>query len=343
MDPVISFLAEIRPLRNDKKWIEIIEKIEIKNDFTSSKIVTEYFLALYNEGRMEEALNAVKLYENLPIDTVIIDNTDYLINYLAENKKIVASLDVNRKAKEDEIVIIYGDFPWGYENLIVNNPCYRHFTYFNTIGHDVVEHDEYWDSIDKIYIINLETREDRYLETVRELMKLNVPLDKIHRFIGVVADCWGCSASHLQVIQDMVKSEYNNVIVLEDDFSLTGFIDKIKRDLQLFLSRKYDYDICLLTCHIDCKKVPQDDLLWKTYTWCSTCGGYIISKQGAGKVLPIWTEALENLKKTKRHQNYACDVSWAEVQKDGKVFQFRNKVGFQRPQFSGGKFTFYMY
>src|SRR5437867_2263850 len=146
MDPIINFLAELRPLRIEKKWDEIVEKIELNNDYTSPKIVTEYYLALYNGNRFDEAFEAVKLYKYLPVDTIVIDNTDYLIDHLAEDKKIIASLDINRKPKEDEIVIIYGDFPWGYENLIVNNPCYRHFRYFDAIGHDIIEHDEYWDT-----------------------------------------------------------------------------------------------------------------------------------------------------------------------------------------------------
>ena len=170
-----------------------------------------------------------------------------------------------------------------------------------------------------------------------------MPLNKIHRFIAVVGKLWGCSASHLQVIQDILKNGYNNVIVLEDDFCLSGYIDKIKADMKLFLERKYDYDVCLLACMNDCKTVDHDDILRRTYTsWCTTTAGYIISKQGAEKVLPVWTIALDNLKKTNQI-HYSCDVSWQVIQKDNKMFQFMDKIGFQRPQIVSGNFSFYMY
>lgn len=344
-------VLQLRNLRDSGKWGDVLSKVEsfdieknlhLHNNILNG-IIDEYYMALFYTRQYEKCVKAISYYERSHVNDHIIHNTDYILAYLRQNKKVIATTDADRKPNLDEIVVVYGSFPWTYKNLIVNNPCYRHFKYFQSINHDIVEYDKYWDGIDKIYIISLETREDRYLETVKELLKLNIPLGKISKFPAILNTVWGCSASHLEIVRDILKSGYQNVIVLEDDFSLSGHIKKIKQDIKLFLERKYDYDVCLLACQVECKLVEHDDLLCKTYTnWCTTCSGYIMSKQGAEKVLPVWTEALEKIKRSNDSLD-SCDVSWQVIQKDGKMFQFKDKVGFQRPQNPNGRFTFFMY
>ena len=117
------------------------------------QILDEYYMAYFYKQDYINCVNVLKYYEHTCINDHVIDNTGYLLHHLRKNKKVVATLDVDRKPKEDEIIIIYGDYPWMYESLIIHNPCYRHFKYFNKIHHDVIEYGKEWDSIDKIYII----------------------------------------------------------------------------------------------------------------------------------------------------------------------------------------------
>lgn len=337
-------------LRNQRKHRELDEYLNMfnlletpRNNAFMFKILDEYYIANYYLGNYDKCVQILKYYKYNNINEHIINNTDYLFDFMTKNKKVIVTTDINRTPKDDEFVIIYGDFPWMYENLIINNPCYRHFKYFDKLKYDIIEYDNYWDNIDKIYIINLDTRSDRYFETMSELIKLNVPLNKIERFSAILAKEWGCSASHLEVIKDIIKNKHQNCLILEDDFKITSLIGKNKNNIKSFLEREYDYDVCFISYrNIDNKNMIYDDLLYNIRIPCTNASGYFISLTGALNLLPIWEKALENFKETKQHQHYACDVSWNILQQNNKYFAFINKVGYQRPQYSN-YFFFYMF
>lgn len=337
--------------RNLNKWndnIYLIESGIYLNDTnlqidTLRKIIDEYYMAAYYIEDYKKCINIIKKYEEIGINEHIINNTDFILQYLRKDKKVIATTDIKRIPKNDEIIIIYGDFPWIYENLIISNPCYRHFKYFNKIRHDTVESHECWNSVDKIYIINLDHRSDKYLETVSELTKLQVPLDKVERFSAILSKEWGCTASHLEVLKNSIKNKYNNILVLEDDFKLTSLHEKHKDNINKFFKDKYDYDICFVGCHVSCRYIEKDDLLYQIKARCTTTVGYFLSKNGMEKLLPIWEKALPKLKETGNDGLYACDMSWQCIQGDKKIFLFKNKIGYQRPQSSYNNTIFYMY
>ena len=189
----------------------------------------------------------------------------------------------------------------------------------------------------------MDTRRDRYLETFGEILKLSAPINKICRFSGIKDINWGCTASHLEIIRESIKCNYDNILIFEDDFKVTSFLDLHKNHIKKFLERKYDYDICFLSCNANCLNIDYDDLLCEIRAYCTTTSGYFISKQGMEKLLPIWENALIKFKETGDHSRYACDMSWRSIQNDGKVYIFKNKIGYQRPQIVKGNFEFYEY
>ena len=152
-----------------------------------------------------------------------------------------------RQANENEYVICYGDYPHIYENLIINNPCYRHLKYFWKIKHDVEEYDAVWDNVDRIFIINLNERQDRYIETLRELKRFNVPLSKVERFSAFkeaptdnnqLNGYIGCARSHLAILRLILERQYNNALILEDDVTFTENISLNIQNLKLFFETK---------------------------------------------------------------------------------------------------------
>jgi len=337
--------------RDLKKWTENVQIIESGNylnkDLNISilqNIINEYFMAVYYLEDVKKCIEVLNYYKYSYINEYIINNTDFLLNYLRRNKKVIATTDVNRKPNDDEIIIVYGDFPLMQENLISNNPCYRHFKFFNKILHDKIEYDDYWDNIDKIYIICMDNRTDRYLETVSELIKLKIPLNKIERFSAIVAKDWGCSASHLEVIKNAMMNNYQNILILEDDIRINSLIDKCRNDIKIFLIRKYEYDVCLLACNLEfCKNIDHDDLLYKINSRVTTTAGYFISFNGMKKVKPIWEDSLSKFKLNPSNHNYACDVSWDVIQKDNKFFQFITKICYQKAFLFQDKTVFHMW
>ena len=66
----------------------------------------------------------------------------------------------------------------------------------------------------------------------------------------------------------------------------------------------------------------------------TSCGGYLLSKQGAKKVINYFEDGIVRMKRGENYHRYICDVYWNEIQKDNKFFIFRNKFGYQRAGYS---------
>ncbi len=316
------------------------------NRLIRSKIVDEFYIAFYRLKKYDLATKVLNNLKGCPITEHIIINTDYLIDHLRINKKIIATFDPEKIPKEDEQIICYGNYPNIYENLVINNPCYRHNKYFYNTKHDIVEYWQPWDAIDVIYVINLDHRIDRWYEVLDQCRKMGIPLHKVKRFSAVYGTklpeikkykspgAIGCFLSHLSILKLIVKNNHNNTLVLEDDFIFNDHVNKNKLCLQQFFDAKYEYDITLLATHAYGKTVEHDDLLLRTYQHCTCASGYFVSLNGAKKLIPIKEVSLEKLKETGNRELYANDVSWNAIQKDNKFFVFKWKLGYQRPGFS---------
>ena len=113
---------------------------------------------------------------------------------------------------------------------------------------------------DKVYIINLEYRKDRKEHIIKELKKVNISnyvffkaiklnsiddINKWNKDFAITKPSWlkkmseeqymkyrlgslGCLLSHIEVLKDAEKNNYNNIIILEDDafFDTTINFDK---------------------------------------------------------------------------------------------------------------------
>jgi len=114
------------------------------------------------------------------------------------------------------------------------------------------------DKIDRIYYINLERRKDRNEHFINQCLKHNLPFDKIERFIALDAltyqfsnveiemfrdadfknrsfekSIMGNQLSHYYILCDIIKNNYKNVIIFQDDVIL-------KDDFLLYFDRIMD-------------------------------------------------------------------------------------------------------
>lgn len=346
-------IALLREKRLEKKWEEIvalctlIDPPSIMDRVELNRFLDEYYIALYRLGRFEDCLRVMSYFTYCHVDDHIIRNTDYMLSYLktrgGKNRRVVATYDLNRQPTEDEIVICYGDFPSLYDNLIHNNPVRRHLKYFFQMDHDEVEASSTWEKIDRIYIVNLDERVDRYIETLRELKRMQVPLSIVERWSAAryqgtsdpsLNGHLGCMKSHIEIFEHANKKGYNHIIVLEDDFCFTEQLEQHHRDLTTFFERKYDYDVVLLATSRYYRCEPFDDLLVRSFQECTTTAGYMVSEEGRKRILPIWKNGYEKMVETGRSDIYAVDRCWSALQVDNKFFVFKTKFGFQRPGYS---------
>ena len=277
------------------------------------------------------------------IDNETLVRTDVYLAQISAGKRIVATCNPRRIPADDEIVIIYGNYPHTFENVVVNNPIKRHVAMFGEFDYDDVEYDHRWDGIGQIYIINADNRPDRYDAVLRELASARAPFNKITRVPAIrdettrlppVDGQIGCLRSHIEVLRRAMVGNFDQVLILEDDFCFTTEVDAHLDDLQTFLSRGYEYLICLLATSKYGRIIPKDDLVSVSLQPCTNTGAYLVSAAGIEKLLPVQEFALGRLKETHDTLSYAVDRCWSVLQSSGQFLVFRRKFGFQSSSFS---------
>ena len=149
--------------------------------------------------------------ENIMYDTSSIK---YIDNAEIRNSDILYKININKKLLKS---------------------YYKSYYKFNKINY----------YFDKIYIINLERRKDRYKKTNDLLNKFNIKAEFIKAYDGIKNENeylmdvknniiniggYGRIQSLLMIIQDMRKNKYKNILILEDDiYILKNFVNEMEK------------------------------------------------------------------------------------------------------------------
>lgn len=328
------------------KWLVAQRQYDLIIDLTKDlpyhkithMVADSIFFANYYTDNLEGCINAVKLFEYMSLVDFNISNCDFLFRMLqSKGKQIIATTNVKYEPKEDEIAVYYGSYPISHRMFPISNKVYRNACYFNRIQHNTVQCDSCWDHIDQIYILNLEIRHDRYIETLCELCKLGAPLDKIYHYKAKKESCGpyiGATKNHLDVIDHMIANKFNTCLILEDDIVFNSDVDTIKDDLNMFIERKYDYDICFLAYSRLHQRRKKDDLLLISKQLCTTSSAYLLNSETVGKVRDCVFEGYTQLQNGGHPNIYCIDRYWEKLQNDDKIFLFKRKIAYQRPNYS---------
>jgi glycosyl transferase family 25 len=156
----------------------------------------------------------------------------------------------------------------------------------------------FYDYIDRIIYINLDSRKDRENKLLEHLYSYGIPKSKIERFPAIKHEKGdiGCSMSHLKVIENAIDKSYNNILVLEDDFefslSKNEINDIFNNFFQKFNSR---FDVLQLTYWYTCivKKTKIENFF--KVTKCDTTSGYLVNKRFFYKLKKNFEDGLKNL------------------------------------------------
>lgn len=298
---------------------------------------------LISLNNLQAARELYRYFDCLLVDEFIINHSNHVIEKLRkEGTQIIATTDPQREAKEDELVIVYGNYHHAHNNLPYGNKIWRHPLYFKDLTHSKFEYDPAWEPIGTIYILNLEERKDRYLEILAELCRMKAPLHRIHHYKAkkevVTGDrgldaMAGATQDHGNMTEDFLKGPHQHCLILEDDVTFTADIEGNLKRLKQFFDRKYDYEVCLLNSSKYHQIKEYDDLLLRSYQECTTTSAYLLSRKGAERALFYFRDGYDKMIKL-RNTHYCCDRYWAEMQKDDKFFLFRTKLGYQRGNYS---------
>ncbi|MEO5826133.1 MAG: hypothetical protein ABIR59_09625 [Gemmatimonadales bacterium] len=292
-------------------------------------------------GDVQQAITVLRRLETATIDIDTLDRTDSLLTAIAGTRTVVASCDPTRVPGPDEVVVIYGNYPHAYANVVTNNPIKRHVADFRRFRHDRVESDPRWDGVDQVFVINLDDRPDRLDAVLRELAAARAPLDRITRVPACRALGKGqadgqiaCLSSHIDALGRARSLGHRHVMILEDDFCFTSDLEAHLGDMERFLQRNYDYWICLIATSKYGETLPIDDLVAASFQACTNTGGYLVSAAGIDELLPVYERALAQLNATGDCITNAVDRCWSVLQPSGKFIVFLHKFGFQVSSYS---------
>jgi hypothetical protein len=295
------------------------------------QIIDAAYICNFYLNCVEKAMEWLQKYEFAEMSDHTITNAEFLIPKM--NKRIIASFDTSRKAKENELVIHYGNFPYWHLALPCQSEMYRHISMFTRIRHDVVEYHPAWESVGIIYILNLEERADRYYETLNALAAVGAPLHRVHHYKAKVGDQLpyiGATQNHIDVMKHFQDSEHQRCLILEDDFVFIDDKTRVWESMLSYFSKEYNEDICFLSISKDGEREPVDDLLSRSRQPCTTSSGYFLNKNTSYRVLAVANEGLEKMKESGDH-NFCIDRYWVRLP---NIYFFKHKLGFQRPAYS---------
>ena len=295
-------------------------------------------------GGLEEFRQRLLKMGGKAVDEEIISYADQYLGDFHAGKRRIATTDPNRQPAADELIVQFGNYPPAFESLPVHNPMRRNILDYWNLQWDFaqIESSPCWRSVDRVFVINLDHRPDRFYSVVRELARVGVPLDRILRFPACVYagsddkqvnGQVGCLTSHLQVSRIAADEGFRNVLVVEDDFAFIDDVKHVESAVDAFFARQYSYDLCLLATSKFGRIKPFDDLVSMPRQECTNSAAYFMSRAGSARLVDCFSDALDQLVATGDCMRFAIDRSWSALQ--GKRFLvFKRRLGLQLPGFS---------
>jgi glycosyl transferase family 25 len=178
---------------------------------------------------------------------------------------------------------------------------------------------------DRAFYINLDSRDDRRIQIVAELERMEIPYE---RFPAITGGAIGCNKSHLAIVKLAREMNLNSVAIFEDDFEFTVSRDEL-RDL---LAIPNSYDVIMLG-YYNLNSEFHTSNLAKVKS-AQTSHGYIIHSKFYDEFIEHLEIATEQFEKTGEHWNYAIDQSWKKLQPVKEWYAITPTVGIQRASFS---------
>jgi len=104
-----------------------------------------------------------------------------------------------------------------------------------------------WTSFfDRIFVVNLPTRNDRLLATMNELNKFNIPFSLVEA-ISHDKGAEGLKITMLKLFNECINAGYKNILVFEDDVEFVS--DKVNETMDLAVQQlPENYHILYLGC-----------------------------------------------------------------------------------------------
>jgi glycosyl transferase family 25 len=186
--------------------------------------------------------------------------------------------------------------------------------------------------IDKIIYINLNKNTDRREQIEKELNTYNLPFERFEAIENRVSGI-GCAKSHLQVLKIAKERNYENILILEDDFTFLVSKEEFEEQLTNFFNLNIEYDVCMLSYNLIRHQNTSHNFIVKALE-VQTASGYIVNKKYYNKLIDLYEVAVPLLEQTHQHWIYANDQIWKQYQEKDNWYCFSTRIGKQRPGYN---------
>jgi glycosyl transferase family 25 len=190
--------------------------------------------------------------------------------------------------------------------------------------------------INKIVYINMDARTDRKSILLREFERVGFPEDKIMRFpASSYHGCanTGCLLSHANALEMAYNMNFQNVLILEDDFVFIEDTQKIHNDIKSFFELKIDWDVVMFTT---CAAVLSENTnsLISRISSSGNGAGYLVNRPMMLELSTLFKANVENLFSTKQHWIYQNDILWKTIMPTSQWYMFNHYLGYQKEGYS---------
>lgn len=195
--------------------------------------------------------------------------------------------------------------------------------------------------LNKIYIINLDKRTDRWKHVEQNVIPL-IPKkhsDKVVRFAAVDHTHYprreqraaGCSYSHLGIWKDAIKNNYENILVLEDDVKWLVDYQTIEKCFDFFDT--VDYNMIHIAYRNE-SEIFESNIkeLYRCHDFTGTVA-YFGKVDFLKKMLSDIEFSASQLMQLKPTRPYAIDIYWRKYQLDDKWYG-SNKIAWTIDNYS---------
>ena len=145
----------------------------------------------------------------------------------------------------------------------------------------------------------------------------------------------GCALSHIRILEMAIKNNWDNVLILEDDFIFTQPINNINIMINKFFKDNIKWDIIMFSSNL-IKFNKYNDYLNKVVEG-KTTSGYAVNNQFFKTLLKTFKNCYKHLDVpiyNKNLKHFCIDMGWRNLQEPNDWYIFNPKLGKQKDGFS---------
>lgn len=190
--------------------------------------------------------------------------------------------------------------------------------------------------VEHVFYINLTSRPDRKQHVEKQLELVGVTNPQRFNAIKLANGAVGCSMSHLKCLEIAKATNWDHVMIVEDDIKFLDpglFVKQFNKFIETHGKTK-KFDVVLIAGNNMPPYVRVDDTCVKV-AYCQTTTGYIVQRHYYDTMISNIREGIKHLmSEPEKHILYAIDKYWMHLQQKHNWFLITPLTVTQREDYS---------